>query len=461
MFCLNWAMRPMKTGESPSVGDDVEKGVRSGFMKALYVSPFQPSPVGGGGDHRAYQVVHDLEKILGEGNVKFIHYRTEKLRETPGQGSHGRRFQLVRWIASAPAVHPVKEYVKVLKRGWEKLYGYLRFVQKVVGNRSGRPDFNYAPVLKLYTDPRFTRRYKEILHGVQGPALCVIDHPSLVHLLPINKAAGIPTAACLHNAETFDRAAPNITRDMGRFLGVAMLEFADELRALAACDDRLFISRVDAGLINGLGLPSRCYPYRPVGEIRNNLLGVRRMRKLVKAEPGLFLVLGSGFHGAGRFSIEEFLSNLLSLGLPEAMHLVVAGKKTDELPMEYRSSKVDLRGWVDQNELNDLMTRAQAVLIPHRLGFGALTRLPELSCAGVPVISSRHPIYALDPPPGIEWVDDWPEWIPAMNRAFDAGFPAETPLLDYEQWEARQESPLLTVMERLSKQGRNNHGREN
>ena len=38
----------------------------------LVISHFVPSPVGDGGNHRAYQIVHDLDQVVGTGNVVVL-----------------------------------------------------------------------------------------------------------------------------------------------------------------------------------------------------------------------------------------------------------------------------------------------------------------------------------------------------------------------------------------------------
>jgi hypothetical protein len=89
------------------------------------------------------------------------------------------------------------------------------------------------------------------------------------------------------------------------------------------------------------------------------------------------------------------------------------------------------------------------VLVPRQEGFGALTRMPELSCAGVPVLASASVTFAQDPPPGTTIVDDsWDAWRAAMESAVHEG--GTTAAADYEAWAASQPRPLAGVLKAVA-----------
>jgi hypothetical protein len=85
------------------------------------------------------------------------------------------------------------------------------------------------------------------------------------------------------------------------------------------------------------------------------------------------------------------------------------------------------------------------VLAPQRRGFGALTRMAEMACAGVPVLVSQHAAYALDLPPGVVAVEDeWNAWWAALERM--AAGEAVTAAGDYAEWDARQPRTLEALI---------------
>jgi glycosyltransferase involved in cell wall biosynthesis len=144
-----------------------------------------------------------------------------------------------------------------------------------------------------------------------------------------------------------------------------------------------------------------------------------------------------------------FLRNARDFGLPSGVQVVAVGSDTDTLlPPDEIPPEVELRGWVSQTELDALLTQAAAAVVPQRLGFGALTRLPELCCAGVPVITFDHPTFAINPLPGLRTVSpDWREICTAMREFAARAFVVAEQ--DYESWEAAQPRPLASVLTRL------------
>jgi hypothetical protein len=302
--------------------------------------------------------------------------------------------------------------------------------------------------LQVYSSPAFEEHYRELVQKVAEPAVCVIEHAAFTQLLDTNLEYNIPTIACIANIESFDRTSP-LSSHSRRKGYLAALDFADEFRALALCDERLFLSKVEAGLIGGLGLSANYYPYLPVGAIRRGLEKVRMVRSKEGVGSGLFLMLGSGQHSTTWESLSWFVQNARRHGLPSGVRVVVGGLLTDTLLGSGPPPPgLELRGWLDQDELDRLLSCVQAVLIPQSMGFGALTRLPEFACAGIPVAVSRHPTYAIDPPPGLTVVDDhWDAWYGTVQQMANQTIHVEE--REYSAWEEKQANSLRPVVSKL------------
>ena len=407
-------------------------------MKVIFVTQFAPRPVGHGGDHRAYQILHDLEKTVGEDNVVVASiplWRESLSTHQPSSPVMVRR-SLIDTARSAGRK-------LILPR---LAYRALRRLHAAAMPRTVRLLPHSGSVTKLFSNRGFTRYCEQLLGDIDKPAVCVIEHVGFGHLITSNARKGIPTISCIQNIESFDRAAP-VSLDERKHIYLASINFADEFRLLAQCDQRLFISKVETALIGGLGLPSHYYPYIPVGEIKESAVRIRRERAQGERTPGLFMMLGTARHQTTRESLSWFIENVRRFGLPQAIRVVVGGARTDELlPAGVSIPGVESRGWIEQRELDRLLMQVQAVLLPQRAGFGALTRLPELACAGVPAIVSRHPVYALDPPPGLHIVDDsWDNWCQAMELVSQSEtFVSEQ---EYRDWEDKQANTLRTVVE--------------
>lgn len=288
--------------------------------------------------------------------------------------------------------------------------------------------------------------YEDAVRQLGNDVVCVIEHVGFSRLLPINRRLGIPTISCVQNIEAFDTIAPANGRH-DREIYLAAIEFADEIQILAQCVARLFISKIEVSLVSGLGLRSEYYAYVPVGELRRHFDWLREARTEHSTTSRRFVMLGSGDHSTTWDAFSWFVNCARSIGLPKGIQVVVVGSGTDRLlPPGESVQGIELRGWVEQDELSRLLTTSQGVLCPQRVGFGALTRLSELACAGVPVISSRHPTYAIDLPPGISVVDDeWDKWCGGIEE-----FARKSPRFDHEDylsWEAKQPQPIGAVVE--------------
>lgn len=362
--------------------------------RVLFATMSAPSAEGQGGHHRSYQIVHDLEALVGAEQVTTL-----CLSEERGSPTGARTL------------------------GWKK----RRLSDLIRNRRRVRGGSDYSP--RAYVEESGLERYRRSVEA-RKPDVCLTDHSGIAAgLLPLNERAGIPTVIVPQNIESLDWVRP------GR-LATAIADLGDELSILSACTARLCISRVEAGFLGGLGLPSRYYPYRPVAELESTLLKIRAERA-ARREPGLLLLLGSAVHRTTGESFAWLLRGIREHGLPPGVTLLVAGKSTESLlPRGESVPGVKVLGTVPPAVLREALTRAVAVLVPQRRGFGALTRLSEMSCAGIPFAVSEHACLALDLPPGASPVGDdpadWRDALAAMAAAVD------TPLPAYVAWRDRQ-----------------------
>jgi hypothetical protein len=300
---------------------------------------------------------------------------------------------------------------------------------------------------KGWIEPEFVAHYQDLVSKESGPKVCVIEHAIFGEILELNARLGIPTISAFQNLEALD-----VTRFDWRSrktVYTVMTDLGNELRLVGRCADRLVISKVEAGFLGGLGLECHYYPYMPVGAIRESLLATRQRRKSGQIEPGVIVLLGSAAHGVTGASMRWFAQTASEHGIPAGVRVVAVGADTDRLlPPGQVPAGLELRGWLEQAELEALLARAAAAVIPQRLGFGALTRLPELACAGIPVITFDHPTYALNPTPGLQVVaQDWNELCAAMRDTLV--HPIVVSGDAYERWESEQPRPMGSVLRRL------------
>lgn len=404
----------MRRTHIPLRADRPAKGEQPEHVKVVYVTHFVPSDVGGGGHHRSYQILYDLQQVVGPQNVRTISFREWKERcPAPTPGNAMTRFR-----------ERVQFAIKY------RLENPFRLVRKTT----------FSP--RAYSDPEFLSFYESIIHQQALPQVCVIEHPGFAGITAVNARHGIATFICPQNLESLDTAR---VLDDFWYRRALLYDLANELQGYSACQERLFISQAETAIVSGFGLPSRYYPYRPVGAIEKRCYAIRARRESQEQEPGLFLLLGSAGHRTTGEGFRWFIDQGKEHGLPEGIRIVLAGAKTDRiLSVGETVLGIDVMGWVEQPVLDHLLIKAEAVLVPQHRGFGALTRLSELACAGVPVIASRHVTYPMSVPPGVRVVDDtWNAWVKAIQTV--PGDPPAT-VEEYRHWHNSQPSTLESLL---------------
>jgi glycosyltransferase involved in cell wall biosynthesis len=407
-----------------------------GEKKVIYVTTLTPSEIGHGGVHRSYQIFYELEQIVGPGRV-LLFTKQQLLSNTEQNKNHdqgqpkGKDQRVKQW-----ASYRAGSAKRILKNPY-------RLIQRT----------HFATGLH----PRLRDYYERQVKNLSG-AVCLMEHAEFGDLIAINQKDRIPTISCTQNLEAFSQNFELLAGNLASIqpgdiegkkraaVYAVMMDFANELQTLAQCEERLFISKLETGLIGGLGLTARYYPYMPVGGVRNRLTALREERTTGSQDPGLFILIGTAAYAPIRKSCEWLIQQARRHGLPEGVRIIVVGLGTETLTKPGESTPgITFRGWVEQKDLDQLLVRAKAVLVPQRFGFGVPTRLAEFSCAGVPIISDPHLTYALDPPPGFHAVDpSWTNWYEKMFELGQKDLGASPE--EYQNWESAQPRTLRDVV---------------
>lgn len=353
--------------------------------KVIFFAYSPPSPTGHGGQHRAYQIQHDLAQVA---DVQ-LSIPVDQIKAYSRQ--KGLLSQLRRAISAIQirAANFKDQPLNVLWKTYytkQMMYGWL-----------------------------MSRVYETEIQRDGPPAACILEHTQFHNYIAVNKKYGIPTFILPQNLDALNaRISLSHAAQRNATLGA----FSNELQVLQSADERLFISKVEAGFIGGLGIPSLYYPYRPVGEIAAGLAKIRAARRMNQPTPGLFLILGTIYNPVSSEGIEWFLTNAEKNGLPKNIEVVMIGRRTDSYAARTKNlPTVKALGYVAQSTLDEYLQKAQGVLVLNKTGFGAITRLMEMHYAGIPTITFPHPTYAVDPIPDLTIADSWESWLEAMQTA--------------------------------------------
>lgn len=398
---------------------------------AAFVSYRAAKVNGDGGNHRTYQILMDLQAEFGAEHVQVLtledwltgpEYREPK-RETGVAALRG----LPRRIRHRVSRMTENPYKLMTREGW-----------------SHSTSFGTRGVLSA----EFVACYMARMRTGGRIDVCVVDHPAFDQLRAINEGLRIPTVIASQNVESLD--VGRLRLDSTFAAQRALIDFANELRCLSRYGERFAISKVESSILTGVGLSCRFYPYVPRGAVRAQLSDLALRRKQAPADRNLFLLVGTASHAPTRRSIDWFIRNVVEHGLPCGANVVVVGNGVRELvPNGLKLRGLDVRGRVPDGEFSDLLARAGAALVPQRMGFGALTRLSELACAGVPVLAFPHAAYAIDPPPGVQVLrdDSWTTLVEGIRSCMDCDHVLEPDA--YAAWEEQQTQPLGATLRRF------------
>jgi hypothetical protein len=397
-----------------------------------FISYRAAKPDGDGGNHRTYQILLDLQAEFGAEHVQLL------TLEDWLTGPEYRAPEIPKGVAALASLpRRMRRRVSRMTENPYKLMTHEGWSQST--------SFGTRGVLSI----EFVACYLTRLRVARGIDLCVVDHPVFDQLRAINEELGIPSVIASQNVESLD--VGRLRLDSTFAAHRAMIDFGNELRCLSRYGERLAISKVEAALLTGVGLSCRFYPYVPRGAVRAQLLRLASRRQQVPPDRNLFLLVGTASHAPTRRSLDWFIRNAAEHGLPRGAHVVVVGNRVQELvPNGLEVSGLEVRGRVPDGELADLLASAGAALVPQRMGFGALTRISELACAGVPVLAFPHAAYAIDPPPGMQILgdDSWTALAEGIRSCMDCDQTLEPNA--YAIWEEHQSQPLGPTLRRFA-----------
>ncbi len=157
----------------------------------------------------------------------------------------------------------------------------------------------------------------------------------------------------------------------------------EEIARLQQCDQVFAISKEETWLLRVLGVKAYYYPYFPPKEVETFLLSIRSRRETRKTiGRKRFLLLGSASNVPTREGMQALVDYAAKGCWPFEME--VAGYQT-ELLRKPEDGNITFNGTVSNSRLEQILLDTDAVLVYQTPTTGALTRIPELLLAGIPV----------------------------------------------------------------------------
>ncbi len=192
----------------------------------------------------------------------------------------------------------------------------------------------------------------------------------------------------------------------------------NEIKYLAKSDAIFCISREEQWLLRLRGIDADFLPYYPAKSILSNLLEIRKLRNHLQNQK--FLILGSATNKPTLVGMIEQIQWLNQLEKAINFEVDIAGHGTEQLKEYCDRPNFTLHGTVDSQKLNHLLINAKAVLVHQKAGVGALTRIPEMVIAGIPVIANGNACRSAFSYPGVYCYDNQSELADLMSKPLDS-----------------------------------------
>lgn len=194
--------------------------------------------------------------------------------------------------------------------------------------------------------------------------------------------------------------------------------FEDEIKYLSKADAVFCISREEQWLLKLRNIDADFLPYYPPKTIVSSLLELRKLRQDSPKER--FLILGTAHNPPTKVGIIEQIQGLKQVNQEIEFEVDIAGYGTEQLETYCDLPNFTLHGTVDSEQLNTLLINAKAVLLHQKAGVGALTRIPEMLIAGIPVIANGNACRSAFNYPGVYCYDSVWELADLMSKSLDS-----------------------------------------
>lgn len=228
----------------------------------------------------------------------------------------------------------------------------------------------------LWSTGRFSRIVRRAIAAHPGcRPLLLWENTSDPLLAHAALGAGLRIIALPHDFVSLNRPSAS----------VSLRSFGQELGLLRRVHSVQTISEEETILLRLVGCEADWLPYFPAPDLEADFHNIRAAR--CPADDAPLLILGSTVNPQTREGILAQLAQLAATSKPFPRRVLLAGNGTASLHPHIPPG-VTLLGPITDAELRKLLPTVVALWVNQYAGTGALTRIPEMLLAGVPVIGS-------------------------------------------------------------------------
>jgi hypothetical protein len=199
------------------------------------------------------------------------------------------------------------------------------------------------------------------------------EHTNDRDMLYLLKATGCPVIGMPHNIESLVNSH-----------SIKALE--KEILNLRHCDSVFAISKEETWLLRLLGMKAYYLPFYPPRDVQAFLSSIRKKRE--QRTPGSvrkYALLGSATNIPTRSGMQTLVDFASTRVLP--FDFYVAGYGTESL-RQVSHPQISFLGTLSNEDLDKMLVEVDGIIIYQPPTTGALTRIPEMLLAGIPVFAN-------------------------------------------------------------------------
>ncbi len=309
----------------------------------FYFSRFSATPNGDGGERRTAQL------------YEAFSFLTPQLLVSPSKKYTGPK--LLRWYLTGKSICRILNPFSMTKY-WATGY-------KLAVSRHYATAYGWNSIIKKHK-----------------PNVLLVDDPIYFYpLISLAKKRGIKIVAFAHNIESLVPGQTSVKKELHLL--------THEIKIFSLCDVVVTISPEDAYLLNNFNVETINFPYYPEKGILGQMIGIRQDRK--KSNKSGILLMGTAGNNPtflGMKDVIDFWS--YSEVYKKLGPLIVAGFHTQKLEKFINTETTEFLGTLSNKRLLETLSSVKACICFQKKGSGALTKIPELLIADVPVLANLH-----------------------------------------------------------------------
>lgn len=194
----------------------------------------------------------------------------------------------------------------------------------------------------------------------------------------------IPFIAIPHNIESLVKGGTSVLSQKE-----SPCWLIEELKYFKRANHVFTISREEQWLLSTHNIQASYLPYYPPAELKNFLLNIRDTRIADRANnqqrKKQVLLLGTFYNAPTCNGYIQLINQIKHLA---GIEINVAGFGSEQLQKIFSQKNIKIWGSVNTTQLHQLLTNCDQALIHQEPTSGALTRIPELLLAGIPVLAN-------------------------------------------------------------------------